>query len=279
MSAARILALDIDGTLIGSDKRIPAFTASEVRRVAEESGVHVVLVTARGPQSTAIIEEQLGVPASYCTFGGSLVWAREPDGSFTELSETPLDPASVRAILTASTGHDVHTGVYTRGGWFVNRLDYWGLREARNTSVWPDAVGVEGELLGAPDGAGVFKLMFRGDAERLTALETDLRAAASGIFLHRVPNVIEIVPASAVKLPALRTLAAHLGAGLDEVIAFGDTLSDLELLEHAGVGVLMGNASPALDASPRVLRTLTNDEDGVGVMLRAQFPTTRPFRT
>ncbi|WP_314148772.1 HAD-IIB family hydrolase [uncultured Leifsonia sp.] len=275
MSAARILALDIDGTLIGSDKRIPAFTGSEVRRVVEEYGVRVVLVTARGPQSTAIVEEQLGVAASYCTFGGALVWAREPDGAFTELAETPLEAGFVREALAIGAGHDVHAGVYTRDEWRVNRLDYWGLREARNTAVWPDAIDA---ALTAPAGADVFKVMFRGEADELTALEVRLRAIASGVFVHRVRNVIELVPASAVKLPALRILLGHLGADLAEVIAFGDTLSDLELLENVGTGVLMGNAAPELGAAAHVARTLSNDEDGIGVMLRAHFPTARPFR-
>ncbi|WP_426625692.1 HAD family hydrolase [Leifsonia sp. McL0607] len=70
MSDLHILALDIDGTLIGSDKRISSFTASEVRRVTQTEDVHVILVTARGPQSTALIEEQLGIASSYATFGG-----------------------------------------------------------------------------------------------------------------------------------------------------------------------------------------------------------------
>ncbi|MBO1737986.1 HAD-IIB family hydrolase [Leifsonia sp. TF02-11] len=279
MSGLRILALDIDGTLIGSDKRIPRFTAEEIRRVVETDGIHLILVTARGPQSTALIEEQLGVPASYATFGGALVWAREADGGFTTLSETPLDPAATARFVELAAATDVHIGVYTRDDWFVNRLDYWGLREARNTSVWPSAVGTERVRADAVAADTVFKLMFRGDGAALDALEAPLREVGAEAFIHRVPHVIEINSSHAVKLPAVAALTKHLGRELSEVIAFGDSLSDLELLENAGVGVLMANASKGLDASARIERTLSNDEDGIGVMLRKHFPTSAPFRS
>lgn len=279
MSELRILALDIDGTLIGSDKRVARFTASEIRRVAETEGVHVILVTARGPQSTALIEEQLGVPSSYATYGGALVWAREASGGFTTLSETPLDVgATVRFVGLAATA-DVHIGVYTRHDWFVNRLDYWGLREARNTSVWPTAVGPDHVRPEAIASEPVFKVMFRGDSAALDALEGPLREVRADAFIHRVPHVIEISSSHAVKLPAVSALTRHLGHELRDVIAFGDSLSDLELLENVGVGVLMANASKGLAASSRIERTLSNDEDGIGVMLRKHFPTAAPFRT
>lgn len=277
MNDLRILALDIDGTLIGSDKRIPSFTASEIRRVTQTGDVHVILVTARGPQSTALIEEQLGVRSSYATFGGALVWARDADGAFTTLSETPLDPGSAARFLELAAATDVHIGVYTRDDWFVNRLDYWGLREARNTSVWPAGVGPE--VVRADADEPVFKVMFRGAGSELDALEPRLREVGAEAFIHRMPHVIEIISAQAVKLPAVAALATHLGHDLRDVIAFGDSLSDLELLESVGVGVLMANASKSLEVSPAIERTLSNDEDGIGVMLRKHFPTGAAFRT
>jgi hypothetical protein len=279
VSGLRILALDIDGTLIGSDKRIARFTTSEIRRVAETEGVHVILVTARGPQSTALIEEQLGVRSSYATYGGALVWAREADGGFTTLSETPLDGGATKRFVELATAADLHIGVYTRHDWFVNRLDYWGLREARNTSVWPSAVGADRVQPEASESEPVFKLMFRGEGAALDALEGPLREVGAEAFIHRVPHVIEIISSHAVKLPAVTALTRHLGHELRDVIAFGDSLSDLELLENVGVGVLMANASKGLDAGPRIARTLSNDEDGIGVMLRKHFPTAAPFRT
>jgi Cof subfamily protein (haloacid dehalogenase superfamily) len=271
------LAIDIDGTLIDSRKEISAFTRAEIHRVVREYGAHVILITARGPQSTAIVEEQLGIPASFATFGGSLVWSRESDGSMAPVSEVPLGPDDVAAILAVAADHDVHTGLYSRDDWYVSSLDYWGMREARNTAIWPTAVSIPDTALDAAAGP-FFKIMFRGEQEPLAALAAALRLSPTMTYAHHLKHVLEIVSKDAVKLPALQALAAHRGFSLAEVIAFGDSESDLGMLENAGVGVLMGNASRSLPVSDRVERTLSNDEDGIGIALRKHFPTSEPFR-
>ena len=270
-----VLAIDIDGTLIDSRKEISPFTRSEIHRVVREYGAHVVLITARSPQSTSIIEEQLGVSASYATFGGSLVWSREPDGSLTPVSEVPLLSEDVTSILKVAASHDVHTGLYSRDEWFISALDYWGMREARNTAVWPRVVDIVDT---ARDAGPFFKIMFRGEQEPLAALAAALTDSPTTTYAHHLKHVLEIVSRDAVKLPALQALAAHRGFSLADVIAFGDSESDLGMLENAGVGVLMGNASRTLTVSDRVQRALSNDEDGIGMALRKHFPTAEPFR-
>ncbi|MDP3209815.1 MAG: HAD hydrolase family protein [Rhodoglobus sp.] len=267
----RALAIDIDGTLIDSRKQIMPFTRSEVHRVVREYGVHLILVTARSPQSAGVIEDRLGLPASYATYGGSMVWAREPDGSLLPLTEAPLFEEDVAHILETARGFDVHLGVYTRDAWYVSALDYWGLREARGTAVWPELIGPE---LPGP----LFKIMFRGEPDPLAKLAKALAERPGTTYAHHVRNVLEIVNSEAVKLTALTELAAHLQIGLDQMIAFGDSAADLGMLEHVGIGVLMGNASNDLVVSDRVERTLSNDEDGIGVSLRKHFPTAEPFQ-
>ena len=270
-----ILAIDIDGTLIDSRKEISPFTRSEIHRVVREYRAHVILITARSPQSTTIIEEQLGVSASLATFGGSLVWSREADGGLVPVSEVPLGAEDVASILHVAASHDVHTGLYSRDDWYVSSLDYWGMREARNTAVWPTVVDISETARGE---GPFFKIMFRGEQEPLAALAAALKESPTTTYAHHLKHVLEIVSRDAVKLPALQALAAHRGFSLDQVIAFGDSESDLGMLENAGVGVLMGNASRTLTVSDRVERTLSNDEDGIGMALRRHFPTAEPFR-
>lgn len=264
----RALALDIDGTLIDSRKQIMPFTRHEIHRVVEEYGVHPILVTARGPQSTAVIEQQLGVRASYACFSGSLVWARQPDATLHPLLDVPLLAADVDRILATARGFDVHTSLYTADTCYVSALDYWGLREARNTAVWPEA--------GAPPaGQPLYKIMFRGDEQPLAGLAAALATTRTTTFIHQLRHVIEIVSSDARKLPAIERLGQYFGFGLDEVIAFGDTESDFDMLENCGVGMLMGNSS--LATTEHVQRTLSHNEDGVGVALRKYFPTSAPF--
>ena len=272
-----VLAIDIDGTLIDSRKQISPFTRSEIHRVVREYGAHPVLITARGPESTGIVEEQLGVSASYATYGGSLVWSREPDGTFVPVSEVPLHPEDVASILAVGASHDVHTGLYSRDHWYVSSLDYWGMREARNTAVWPHIVDITGTARDAAAGP-FFKIMFRGEQEPLAALAAALKDSPTTTYAHHLKHMLEIVSRDAVKLPALQALAAHRGFALEQVIAFGDSESDLAMLENVGVGILMGNASRGLQVSDHVVRGLSNDEDGIGMALRKHVPTAEPFR-
>ncbi len=269
----RAVALDIDGTLIDSRKQIMPFTRSEIHRVVQEYGAHIILVTARSPQSAGVIEDRLGLPASYATFGGSLVWARQTDGSLLPLAEAPLLPADVSHILDTARAFGLHTGLYTRDTWFVSALDYWGMREARNTAVWPEMRDPAAD----PPAEPVFKIMFRGEQAPLAELAQALAERPGSTYAHHVKNVLEIICADAVKLTALSTLADHLEIGLDQIIAFGDTAADLGMLEHAGVGVLMANASADLRVADSIERTLSNDEDGIGMSLRKHFPTAAPF--
>lgn len=270
----RALAIDIDGTLINSNKQITPFTRTEIQRVAA-LGVHVFLVTARGPQSASVIEQRLGVASSFASFGGALVWARREDGTFAVLRETPLLDSAVEGVLRHVTSGSVHTGIYTRDRWFVDALSYWGLREARNTAVWPHVADIDINL--AREVGPLFKIMFRGEREELADIASSLKHVVDETYIHQSGKVLEIFAAGAIKLPAVRELSEFHGVSLGEVAAFGDSASDLGMIEGAGIGVLMSNASDDLAVSSRVLRTLSNDEDGVGMAIRLLFPTDAPF--
>ncbi len=268
----RLLALDIDGTLIDSAKQIMPFTQQEVARVAA-TGVHPVIVTARAINASLIIERKLGVAASHIAFGGGTVRVRTGSG-LTVLEEHPFERSDVALMLDAANGADVHIGVYTATEWHVSDLGFWGLREARNTSIWPDSVGDGSPLRALAD--PVFKLMFRGLPEALAPIKETIDRELPGAFAHLSARVLEVTTSR--KHGALRALSDHLGIAPHEVIAFGDTEADVPMLEAAGVGVLMGNADPALRVAPHVERTLSNDEEGVGLSLRKHFPTDAPFR-
>jgi len=267
------LALDIDGTLITSEKVITPFTRNEIVRVVRDFDLQLFLVTARGPQSTAVIEERLGVPASHATYGGSVVLARH-DERFETLIERPIADTSVAAILARAMGSGAHLGVYTRDTWYVSSLGYWGLREARNTAVWPV---VKDDLAEGATVGPVFKIMFRGETDVLESLAAELDHLSDDVYVHYTGSTIEIVSAEAVKFPAVSALSEHFGFGVDRVIAFGDTEADVGMLDNVGVGVLMANAKSDVRVADHVERTLSHNEDGIGVMLRKYFPTELPF--
>lgn len=76
---------------------------------------------------------------------------------------------------------------------------------------------------------------------------------------------------SATKGSAVRFLEDYFGVQTNEVIAFGDNFNDLDMLEHAGLGVAMGNAPNEIKQAANVV-TVTNNEDGLALILEEKFP-------
>ena len=76
---------------------------------------------------------------------------------------------------------------------------------------------------------------------------------------------------SATKGSAVRFLEDYFGVKDDEVIAFGDNFNDLDMLEHVGLGVAMGNAPDEIKQAANVV-TATNNEDGLALILEEKFP-------
>lgn len=270
-SPPRLLAIDIDGTLTNSAKQIMPFTQAEVARVVA-AGTQLVIVTARAIAASTIIERKLGVPASHIAFGGGSIRVREGD-RLVALEEHPFDRQDVELMVAAAAGADVHVGLYTATEWHVSDMGFWGLREARNTSIWPNTIADGTPPIVPAD--SVFKVMFRGDPETLAPIKSAIDRELPGAFAHFSAHVLEVTASR--KHTALKSLTAHLGIAMHEVIAFGDTEADVPMLDAAGIGVLMGNADPALTVAPHVERTLSNDEEGVGLSLRRHFPTDAPF--
>ena len=85
-------------------------------------------------------------------------------------------------------------------------------------------------------------------------------------MVQTAPFYLEVIPRSINKGQGIRDICAVLGIGAEAVIAFGDAANDIPMLQAAGVGVAMGNASPAVKAAADRV-TLSNNEDGIAAAL------------
>lgn len=113
-------------------------------------------------------------------------------------------------------------------------------------------------------------LAFSGGCERMKQLEAELRGELGKsvkifctTYAAKDFALLDIVHPEASKGVGVAAAAAELGITSAEVMAMGDNLNDLEMLEFAGTGVVMGNAEPSLHQLPGLHATATNDADGV----------------
>jgi len=258
----RLVASDLDGTLLRSDLSVSDRTRAALR-VVQEAGIRLLLVSARPPRWIRPAMDDIGLdaaahPLAICC-NGAIVWDVAGETIHTH---RPLDPAVVGRLVTEL--RDRIPGVAFA---CEAELDY--LREPHYVPLWtvPEDY-TEADALTFADGRQVTKLILKhqevGQAELYAAALELCGDEAFASFSGEA--FVEIAAAGVTKASAVAGIAADLGIGRHEVVAFGDMPNDVPMLAWAGHGVAVANAHPdALAAADEV--TASNDEDGVALVL------------
>ncbi len=271
MNDIRVIALDLDGTLLDSDKNLSAANRAALVAAAAK-GVEIVPTTGRFFGGMPESVRSLPFVRYAITINGAQVYDSALSAAIIR-EEIPL--ATALDIMRYLDGFDVIYDCYQ---------DDWGRMtesmQARAADYAPDAhyLKMIRELRKPyPDlkryleeqGYDVQKVMlFARDPKVRDQIAVGLKER----FRHIVTatstfNNLEVNNANAHKGLALRRFAEHLGLGIENCMAFGDGMNDFTMVRDAGIGVAMANASPELRAVARHV-TLSNDEDGVAAALR-----------
>lgn len=126
-------------------------------------------------------------------------------------------------------------------------------------------VSVRNYLSQTGDGVEKVNLLFA-DLELRNQIWDEMRERSNYTVTSSLAANLELNDKYATKGNGLRSLCRYLGIGMDHVMAFGDSYNDMNMLQEAGIGVAMGNASDEIKAAADVI-TLSNDEDGVADMV------------
>ena len=265
-----MLALDIDGTLLTSAKQISRRTRAAVD-AARAQGVRLVLVTGRRYPAARRVAQLLGGDIPLVLHNGALVIE---DG--VVLHCQPLALATARAVIRVGLAHGadpvVHCGHRGEG-----RLLVQGIAPSNTLLVYyldkshPDVEVVDDLLASLTEDP--IQVMFGGSTDQMAALLPQLeRAIASPSKIERTVypaqgvGILDVLDASVGKAEALRFLLRRFGVREAETLAIGDNWNDREMLEVAGLGLVMGNACAEMRALGLPVLP-SNDEDGVAIAL------------
>ncbi len=263
MSAAiRLVATDLDGTLLRTDGTVSERTRWSITR-AQEAGIAVVLVTARPPRTLRPVARQVGATGLAICCNGALVYDVAADEI---VGHTPLAAVAAQRLVVALRA--AAPGVC----FAVERGLRFG-QEPRYAALLPAAGGHtpfidDAAALCAED---VTKLIVLHPDVPLQDLLRAAREAAGSeaIVTHSGIVFVEVSAAGVTKAAALEGLCARLGVEAARVVACGDMLNDLPMLHWAGHGVAVANAHPDVLAAVDEV-TLSNDEEGVARVLERE---------
>lgn len=252
----KLLAIDIDDTLINDDKEITPGTREALVR-AMESGVTVTLATGRMYASAKQQAAKLGLNVPLITYQGSLVKNANDE---TVLYERAVPESAAIYLYELSKERGLHIQAYVNDR-LIAAEDNEKLRDyCRLSNVGFEIEPDLSKLAALPS----TKLLMIDEPELLDELQTELLPII-GDRVHITkskPHFLEFVHKEATKGHALRFLAEHIGCSMEQTIAIGDSWNDHEMIEAAGLGVAMGNAVEPLKRIADYV-TLSNNEDGV----------------
>ncbi len=237
----KLVACDLDGTLLNDDKRIAPQTLQAIGRLAGR-GVRFVIASARPPRSVRHLYDQLHLNTLQINYNGALIWDQVAQ---LAVDHRPLPGLLALEIIQFARAIDKQVLVT------CEIMDRWHTDRFDNT--YSTATG---ELFG-PDVIEPVEQFCDGEVTKLLLLGpgTVMQAIRPQVLEHfgdranvvcTEPELLQIMEKSVSKAASLRRVVERDGIGLDQVLAIGDGENDLEMLSECGIGAAVANAAPAL---------------------------------
>lgn len=279
MKTIKLIAMDLDGTLFNPEGKITAKTKEELKRVGA-MGVHTVISTGR-PFNGLPFDQITDTAIEYAitTNGASIYRIKDKEC----LYDNSMTFETYAPILEYILSREIHIDLYIDGVGFtpvrcrenIGRID---VPESLRKYMIATRTPIE-DLYGYVKDRG----------EKVQKINLNFYPQPDGSLLHREevlrflksnPNVtvvgggfnnFEIQNAGVTKIEGLRELAKHLNVPIEQTMAIGDSENDYSMINAAGIGVAMANASEDILAIADYITT-SNTEDGVGEAIKHFIP-------
>jgi hydroxymethylpyrimidine pyrophosphatase-like HAD family hydrolase len=296
----RMIAVDMDGTLLGTDGRVSGRNRAAMR-AAEQAGIEIVVATGRRHCYAMRVLRELGLREEDALISSNGTVTRTIGARLLERTLLPAETAirlcghveEFRNALVITFDKVGPNGEDARGALVVEHLEVLtasiGKWIAANEPYLAHIIPIERALAEESP----IQMMLCGTVERMRRAEARLlehpgisavgvtpqeHAAGAKVALHRTEypdrdlSILDILPAWCSKGSALLRLAEQRGVKAEEIVAIGDNWNDVSMLEVAGRAVLMGNAPESLkiEASARGwILGRRHNEDGVAEAIEA----------
>lgn len=228
-----IVASDLDGTLLAPNHQLSEFSKSTLKALHQQ-GIHFIFATGRHHVDVAGIRSQVGIPAYMITSNGARVHDTNDNLVYSQNVPSELVQPVIDII---KEDKDIIIHLYQNESWLLDRED----EKLKNFHEESGFTYQRFEVDNAPTD-GIAKLFFTyPDHEHLVQFESQLNDVFGDKLniAFSTPWCLEVMAAGVSKGEALDAVAKQLGFGLENCIAFGDGMNDVEMLAMAGKGLVM----------------------------------------
>lgn len=274
MKDIKLVALDLDGTLFDNSSRISKRNLTAIRSITDK-GIHVVISTAR-PFEGIPFDQIKGTGINYAiTANGSGIYEISTGKC---LYENAMDEELVTPILNFLLTRDIHMDA------FIGGKGYTPVQCVETAQKLTVPSSIKNYIITTRTRLDNILQFIHENQLKVQKMTLNFYPAADGTLIDRETvrkflvsnpsittvcggyNNLEFTRADANKGVGLRKLAEILGVNPDATMAIGDTENDLAIIEAAGIGVAMGNATDAVKARADYVTT-TNTKDGVAAAI------------
>lgn len=274
MKDIKLVALDLDGTLFDNSSRISKLNLTAIRSITDK-GIHVVISTGR-PFEGIPFDQIKGTGINYAiTANGSGIYEISTGKC---LYENAMDEELVTPILNFLLTRDIHMDA------FIGGKGYTPVQCVETAQKLTVPSSIKNYIITTRTRLDNILQFIHENQLKVQKMTLNFYPAADGTLIDRETvrkflvsnpsittvcggyNNLEFTRADANKGVGLRKLAEILGVNPDATMAIGDTENDLAIIEAAGIGVAMGNATDAVKARADYVTT-TNTKDGVAAAI------------
>ena len=265
--AYKLIAIDMDGTLLNAQRMISPRNISAIR-AAIDSGVHVILASGRPAGRMANYYALLGLDFPVISCNGAVI-INPSSGEM--LYEKKLEHDTAAQILAHGRELNTTMFVFSDDKLYVSRQSEKLESYRKNAEQYEKSTFIPPLRIDCDDNLvsqGITKIIWSDDEEKISTWQHELagKLPKDVMYCTSCPDFLEFWHSETSKGKALAFLGKYYGIAASEMIAIGDGMNDLSMIEYAGLGVAMGNASDTLKQIADFI-TRTNDDDGVAHVL------------
>lgn len=251
----RLIATDMDGTLLDKNSEITDFTREAVKKLIE-SDIKFILCTGRPLKGVEKYVNQLGLDCPIITYNGAVIThSRTGENIFSQ----DMDKEEARRVYNLAVEKGTMFIIWSQNKLYASEI-------SEKTAFYEEITSTKAQLIEDFEeilSAGITKMLWYDDADILDQWVEELKLAGFNqtTFVKSRRYFLEFFSNKTSKAVAMEKLGEYYGIKREEMIALGDQTNDLPMIEYAGLGIAMGNAVDSVKAAAGYIAD-TNENDG-----------------